>query len=279
MSGSAARNLRFFQELCGPAFLPHSIIVTTMWSLVTPATGAARETELRTKDAFFKPALAAGARVLRHDNTPASAHAILRALLAAHPAGAPLRLQQELVDERKRVAQTAAGAALLEALAAQEQAHLRELQAVEADFADAVARQDEETRAELEEARERLAAERAKLEEQKRRLVEFELAGAQNGAHEAGAGNGAGGDEAGKLLPRIPGAMPEDDLEEGGKGGDAKKAQGSNSVWARMRHGKGCMAYVFAVLRSLFSTVALGARRLFGFLGCFGHAADRADHE
>ena len=119
MSGTATRNLRFFQDLCGQDVLCNGVIVTNMWGSVDPTVGAAREQELKSKDLFFKPALQAGARVLRHDNTVASAHRIVRHLLAATPR--PLRLQRELVDEGRRVFQTAAGETLLQELALLEQ--------------------------------------------------------------------------------------------------------------------------------------------------------------
>ncbi|KAF7796451.1 hypothetical protein EIP86_007628 [Pleurotus ostreatoroseus] len=343
LSGAASRALRAFHALCGPLFLPHTALATTMWARADPAAGAAREAELR--------AHAGEMRLLRADGTREGAHAVVRAVLASYPPpsqvpevrGAPrpppMRIQQELVDERLPLAQTAAGAALLAALAAQAQAHAREAQELEAEYADAVRRKDEETREELEEARARLEAERAKLEGERRRLVEMRVAEEEDedDAPMQGQGQGQGmgtgmrqeqeremamgmwgvgmaprngqvdphapanadldlelrgpADERGKLLPSIPGAMPEDDPTEGhgtntsGLNGPDSKETGSPktnapSFLARLRHGEDTLAVLFAVLlRLIFTGIALSAGRLFGWLGCFGRGAPEPAHD
>lgn len=174
VSGTASRNLRFYRELCGPETLQNSVLVTNMWSQVDPAKGEAREAELKTKPNFFKPALDAGAQLARHDGTAASAHAIVRRLLARTPA--PLRIQRELVDDGLRVFQTIAGEALLEDLARAQQKHLEEMQQLEADMADALRERDEEAQRELEEERRRVQAEQEKLEQEKQKLLQLKMA-------------------------------------------------------------------------------------------------------
>ncbi|KAG8216976.1 P-loop containing nucleoside triphosphate hydrolase protein [Butyriboletus roseoflavus] len=110
MGGTSRRNFRLFRELCGKDSLRNVLIVTTMWSSVDPNVGATREEELAMSDDFFKPVLDEGARLVRHDGGQESAQGILRHLI--HNEGTPLRIQRELVDERKPLADTAAGAEL-----------------------------------------------------------------------------------------------------------------------------------------------------------------------
>ncbi|EKM58553.1 uncharacterized protein PHACADRAFT_252989 [Phanerochaete carnosa HHB-10118-sp] len=176
VSGVAARNLRFYRELCGPAALANSIIVTNMWGLVDATMGSAREEELKTKPAFFRPALEHGARVLRHDGTAASAQSILRPLVNSKPC--VLQIQRELVDQGRAVYETVAGETLLEDLARAQQKHAQEIEQLEGDLQDALSQKDEEGQRELEEERARIQAEQAKLEAEKQKLMQLQIVAA-----------------------------------------------------------------------------------------------------
>lgn len=66
VGGSARRDFRMFQELCGEEAYPNVIIATNMWGAVTAEDGDARERELATKQIFFKPILDKHATMLRH---------------------------------------------------------------------------------------------------------------------------------------------------------------------------------------------------------------------
>lgn len=77
----ADQNLKYFRRLCRQEALRNVVIVTTRWEEVHRATGEEREEELSSEDSFFKPELKNGARLLRHDNTPESAEAIIKAIL------------------------------------------------------------------------------------------------------------------------------------------------------------------------------------------------------
>ena len=110
MGGTSRRNFRIFRELCGSESLCNVLIVTTMWSSVEPNVGETREQELKTSDDLFKPVLDEGAQLVRHDGTQESAQGILRRLI--HNEGTALRIQRELVDEGKPLADTAAGTEL-----------------------------------------------------------------------------------------------------------------------------------------------------------------------
>lgn len=143
-------------------------------------TGARREEELKSKPAFFKPAVDGGAKVLRHDGAVDSAHRILRQLIHLTPV--PLQIQHELVDEGKRVFETVAGEALLQDLARAQQKHAQEMRQLEEDLADALRQKDEEGQRELEEERARILAEQAKLEVEKQKLLQLQIAAAQKKA-------------------------------------------------------------------------------------------------
>jgi hypothetical protein len=104
MGGISNRNFRMFHKLCGDDTLKNVVVVTNMWDEVDLAKGEMREAEL--KNRFFKQALDKGAQMVRHDNTVESTCNILRRIIRNHPL--PLRIQRELVDEKKDIGQTAA---------------------------------------------------------------------------------------------------------------------------------------------------------------------------
>ncbi|GJE89978.1 hypothetical protein PsYK624_060970 [Phanerochaete sordida] len=109
VGGISRRNFSMFRKLCGDETLRNVALVTNMWGEVEPELGAAREAELRTDDLLFAPVLRAGAVMLRHDGTRAGAQAVLARLVDNSPRA--LRIQRELVDERKNFAETGASRA------------------------------------------------------------------------------------------------------------------------------------------------------------------------
>ncbi|OBZ66163.1 hypothetical protein A0H81_13771 [Grifola frondosa] len=160
--GSAVRNFRFFKQLCGDDFLPNSAIVTNMWGDVTEELGERREQELFGKDVFFKSAIDKDANKSRHHNTLESAHEILRPLAGKPPQA--LLIQKELVDEKKRLCETAAGIALLGELAENERKHQERLDGLQRELKEAMEARDRESVQELEEALRSLAAEEQRLQ-------------------------------------------------------------------------------------------------------------------
>ena len=110
MGGIATRNFRMFRQLCGEQTLTNVVIVTNRWEEIQLDVGEAREQELRTDERFFKPVIDKGAQMVRHNNTPEVARAILSHLIQNKPI--PLRIQVELVDEKKRFEETDAGVEL-----------------------------------------------------------------------------------------------------------------------------------------------------------------------
>ncbi|TCD63735.1 hypothetical protein EIP91_004986 [Steccherinum ochraceum] len=168
VGGVNRRNFSMFRKLCGEETLRNVLLVTNMWGAVDPAIGEKREQELMTDDLLFKPVLDKGAKIVRHDNTIESAQSILNHLIRNHPEA--LRIQKELVDEKKDISETGAGEELARELAAVMKKHKEDLVAVQKEMAEALAAKDDETRAELEEVRKELVANMEKVEQDRDRL-------------------------------------------------------------------------------------------------------------
>ncbi|KAF5326714.1 hypothetical protein D9619_004272 [Psilocybe cf. subviscida] len=169
MGGISTRNFKMFRQLCGESTLKNVVIVTNMWSEVSEDIGVARETELASEDLFFRPVLDKGAQMLRHGNTPASAHAIIARIIENHPL--PLQIQRELVDQKMDIGDTAAGEELNKELKIQLEKHRVEMRALQEDMQEAIREKDEETRRELEIATRRLEEEMARVQNDSQKLA------------------------------------------------------------------------------------------------------------
>lgn len=147
------------------------VLVTNMWDpgLVDLNVAEARHEELIGRDIFFRPAIEAGAQVLRHDNTTQSGHAILRSILEKDPV--PLRIQRELCDERKDISETAAGAELLRELTEMANRHRRQIDEIQHEMHQAMRDRDVETQRELNRAKEEALEMQRRAEEEHRSLV------------------------------------------------------------------------------------------------------------
>ena len=153
MGGISRRNFNMFRKLCGDETLKNVLIVTTMWGLVDPQVGEAREEQLKTYDTFFKPVLDKGAQMARHDNTRQCAQDLVRMIMNRPQA---LRIQRELVDERKDITETLVGEELGRERAELVRKHKSELQEVQDEMREALARRDLQTKKELEEHEKKL---------------------------------------------------------------------------------------------------------------------------
>ena len=163
------RNLNMFQKLCGDSSLQNVVIVTNMWGDVDPGVGNAREAELMREDIFFKPMLDNGAQVARHNNTIASAESIIRLVLDNHPL--PLRIQVELVNERKDISKTSAGEELNRELNAQIRKHQEDMRILKEEMEQAIKEKDEDTRRILENENRRMQNEIERFENDAERFV------------------------------------------------------------------------------------------------------------
>ncbi|KAG7089356.1 hypothetical protein E1B28_011046 [Marasmius oreades] len=169
MGGISRRNFKMFKELCGEATLKNVVIVTNMWGEVSRDVGEARESELMGEDKFFKPVLDKGAQLVRYDNTPETARAILLHLVQNRPL--PLRIQTELVDQGKSISETAAGAELNREMMEQIRKHEREMKELQEEMKAAIKAKDEETRKELEAETKKLQAEMSRVQTDAQRLA------------------------------------------------------------------------------------------------------------
>ncbi|KAF5329416.1 hypothetical protein D9619_009143 [Psilocybe cf. subviscida] len=169
MGGISTRNFKMFRQLCGESTLENVVIVTNMWSEVSENVGAARETELASEDLFFRPALSKGAQIHRHDNTHASAHAIIARIVDNHPL--PLQIQRELVDEKMDVSDTVAGAELNRELKIQLERHKQEMKTLQEEMQEAIRDRGEESKRQLDAATCRLQQEMARVQDENDDLV------------------------------------------------------------------------------------------------------------
>jgi len=132
MSGSVYKNLQMFGRLCGNAPLCRARLVTTMWDKVQDRVVAQhRETELTTE--FWRQLINEGAVARRFYNTPASAWDIVDDVLVRVGKGGldALLLQEELVEQQKRLNETEAAKILysqLQKLLAEQRKALKQLE-------------------------------------------------------------------------------------------------------------------------------------------------------
>jgi len=113
MPGSALKNLKVLQQLCGRAALPNVRLVTTRWNEVRRGDGGfeqavQRETELMASDKFWAGMIRDGCRVMRHTGDANSALEIV-STLSEGGYKAPLLIQVEMIEHRIELDQTAAG--------------------------------------------------------------------------------------------------------------------------------------------------------------------------
>jgi ATP-dependent Lon protease len=162
MGGISMRNFGMFRKLCGDSALRNVVIVTNRWGEVDPQVGEAREAELAREDIFFKPVLDLGVQMARHENIVPSAERIVRLILNNHPL--PLRIQEELVTEGKKVTETDAGEELNRELNAQIRKHQREKQVLMEGMQKVIREKEEETRRKLEFKTQRMKIEIERLE-------------------------------------------------------------------------------------------------------------------
>ncbi|KIL67674.1 hypothetical protein M378DRAFT_159507 [Amanita muscaria Koide BX008] len=182
VGGISRRNFKMFRELCGDDNLKNVLIVTNMWGEVDPQVGLARENELSSKDIFFKPALEKGAQFLRHENTTESAYNIIRQVMKNHPV--TLRIQEELVDQKKDISETAAGIELNKELHEQAERHRKEIVELQKEMREAINAKDEETRRELEIETRKLQQEMERIQRDSSTLAEnYNLEKAKLEAH------------------------------------------------------------------------------------------------
>jgi hypothetical protein len=115
IGGTAIRNLRILEGLCGKNALRSVVVVTNMWEQVTEEnrdTCEGREREMKGDPEFFRSIVEHGGRFERHDNTKESAQRILSSLIFNERRRKVLAIQREMVDEGLPLDETTAAAVL-----------------------------------------------------------------------------------------------------------------------------------------------------------------------
>ena len=111
MSGSAFKNLQVFGRLCGDTPLHRARLVTTMWDTAKNYSVAERR-EAELVNEFWEPLIYEGASNARFNNTKDSASRIVDELIDTTGSKDELLLQEELVEQHKRLNETEAGKVL-----------------------------------------------------------------------------------------------------------------------------------------------------------------------
>jgi len=111
MSGTPNRNLQMFGKLTGDKAARNVVFVTTAWDRLSKhEIGEKREGEL--KGTFWDVMLKYGATTARFNNSKDAAWKIIDDVVARNTEGVTLLIQEELVELRLRLKETAAGQAL-----------------------------------------------------------------------------------------------------------------------------------------------------------------------
>ncbi|VUC35473.1 unnamed protein product [Clonostachys rosea] len=184
VSGTNLRNIEMIEAMCGFDKYDHLAIATTMWpehsTKYERATLNAREAELAGSDKFYGSMISKGAVMFRHhgagrkrhDAEMSSAKRILAHLIRRSDLRAPevLRLQKELIDEKKMIGETLAGAVIAADVYRHHQARESELQQLEERIRGHIYGRSSSRLAELSDIKASLQQDMKKLEESKETL-------------------------------------------------------------------------------------------------------------
>lgn len=177
ISGSALRNLRMFKELCGEDAYKHIVLATSMWGKDNPDTALGRERELVTEGGFWAAMKERGSSVMRWLGDSVTAHELVEHLLSARSRHGvvALKIQQELVDEGKRLVNTSAGQEVNRELSELREKMERELRQIQEENTEAIASKDVEWQQSLMEQRLLLENQRLMAEKSQEALkVDFQ---------------------------------------------------------------------------------------------------------
>lgn len=112
-SGASGRNLRTFKKLTGDENLGSVVLATTFWKIPLSTDDVEKETQLNTDPRFgWSRMLDQQAEYMRQDENSVSAQAIIQYLIDRRKP-VTLRIQKELVDQGKSIADTEAGAEVI----------------------------------------------------------------------------------------------------------------------------------------------------------------------
>ena len=172
MEGSAMRNLRLFQSLCGQEVLENVLLTTTQWSNVHLAEGQARENNLR-DEGLWGGLINKGATLQRFNGTRESGFELIHELMSHRKK--PLDIQDQIVEKGMTLLETNAGRFLNEELIAQQKKFKEKVESVKREFREAMIADDGEMRA-LEDEKEKAQKELEKALAGMKLLVELHAA-------------------------------------------------------------------------------------------------------
>ncbi|KAG9092437.1 hypothetical protein FRC06_011921 [Ceratobasidium sp. 370] len=148
MGGISRRTFQIFRELCGQKSLSNVLVVTTMWSDPPNNSQIKRERQLKEDARYYQPALQAGAQIVRClRKDPASARDIIRMLVDKNPV--VMKVQHELVDEKKGFYTTGAAQVLGKELAEMQKQHEEEMVQIKEELRQAKENNDTQAQEEL----------------------------------------------------------------------------------------------------------------------------------
>jgi hypothetical protein len=145
MTGTAHRNLRMFQQLCGLSSLSAVVLATTMWKHVSEQEGRDREAQLTADPRFWGEMIAHGSFVMRHHDNEESALTIVEHLLRQGRTTV-LDIQRQMTDEGRRLEDTSAAQELRKDIAREKEEIERRLKRATKERDAALAADDEERR-------------------------------------------------------------------------------------------------------------------------------------
>lgn len=109
---TSLRYLQIFRKLYGENNLECVALVTTRWDTVDKTLGLQREQHLNTIYGFWKDLISKGAQTFRHDEEQISGQKIILSLLNRNR-NIECRIQREMIDQKKTLAETTAGLEVL----------------------------------------------------------------------------------------------------------------------------------------------------------------------
>jgi chromosome segregation ATPase len=169
MEGSALKNLRMFQKLCGENALHNVLLTTTQWSKVEQRQGEARESELKSKKEFWKPLLDRGANLERFHGDMQSGLALIHKLKSRVPK--VLDIQEQIVDKKMDLIETSAGQTINEELLKLQKKYSEELETTRQELQAALDSKDEELKKFLVEQKEKEERRLAQIEAERKDLI------------------------------------------------------------------------------------------------------------
>ncbi|KAF2745783.1 hypothetical protein M011DRAFT_446330 [Sporormia fimetaria CBS 119925] len=169
VGNAAFKNLRMFKKLCGNDGLASVVLATTMWSGINAAAEADREAELLKTPTFWKEMIERGSKVFRHDRGRKTASDIVSYLIQKRRP-VTLDIQKEMVDQKKKLVDTGAGAEVATEVERKATKWSSELSDIKKEIQEAIDARDTKYRAELEAAKEDLTRKIAREQEAARKL-------------------------------------------------------------------------------------------------------------